>query len=660
MKRLIYLTLALTLLLGIFAVPTSAQEGNTVRIGTHFLSSVNSLDNQYWGYFQFIEGTLLEGLFGYAEDGLTIVPKVVEDWDISDDGTVWTFTLRKDKKWSNGESVTAEDFYKTWEDFIYDTQTPMWASFMQFTDGYSGRASNDFSKVGVELVDEYTLRVDTGEAPKPALYAWMTVTVSLPNYPPAFEANPGDWWKPENWVGNGPYTLVEFVPGELIAMEKNPEYVGEVGNVDRLEFRNVDMAGLIPGFEAGELYMIALGGASDVSYVQNNETLMSQLQVYDTLKWEGYQNNKTHGTTLDVLPLRQALYMAIDREYIANDIMQGMWTPAHTYGWAAEPRIADAVEGLPYDPEAALDSLQVALDELGLTDASELPQFVFYTPPANSGNMPVYEEIVRQWNETLGLNVVVQPEDWGIIGTYTWSGTNPNLEEGWTPVGGAINVLDPEYLQNQAFQTVNNVGWTGEVRALETQRNEANNALATIDTPPTDEEFADKMAEARELAEPEWADLFEAQGWTWLADAYRRGNPIEEQFVQWEEEFAAAMEEGDEETAIGIWRNLNGWVNNEIFQNGRREYMLTEEGNYLGELADKHEFLKVHDFTDETYAVAAEYHQQAIEAAYMGPIGIPKQFFLIREGLSGVTPRYVVGDWFHYFGYLNVEEGWGE
>ncbi len=660
MKRIIYLALALMMLMGIFAVPAGAQEPVVVKFAGD-MSQLTSLDNQYWtAQLRMNEGTTLEGLFGYDKDGITIIPKIAESWETNDDYTEWTIHLREDKKWSNGEPVTAAHFYDAWVDFLLDSQAPLWASFLGFCNGYNARGANDPSLAGIELVDEYTLKI-MPSGPRAAAYAWLPMAQAMPNYTPIVEEFGSDWWQLENWVGNGPYVPVEFTAGEFLAVERNPEYVGEegvdFGNADRIEFLHLPPGtSSLPSFESGEVDVVSIGTPADIAYVENNEVLAPLYLDFPSFDWQGYSTNKTHGTFLDNRNLRHALYMSLDREYLTLDVMQGLMTPAHSYGWAAEPRIVDNVEGLPYDPDMAREKLAMALEELGVGDVSELPQFVFYTPPATSGNMPMYEEMVRMWQEELGLDVIVQPEDWGIISTYTWGNSNPTLEEGFVPMGGAMNQFEPSYIPNQSMQTVWHNGWTGEIRQMKSERDEFHNEVATIDTPPTQEEVDAEFAKYEEFLDWTYNTFrpwVEAEGFEYWYAAMNRGTQPDEQFQNVKELWEEA--ETDEEKVLA-WQNLLRATSNqevEMAQNNWR--METEEGYDYAVLQDMQNHLDVVDFGDEAFQVGADMHQLLQEVGVILPIGITRLRYLAQEGVTNVVPRYISWGWLFQFQYITKE-----
>jgi hypothetical protein len=362
----------------------------------------------------------------------------------------------------------------------------------------------------------------------------------------------------------------------------------------------------------------------------------------------------THGGLMDVKEFRQAFYQALDIEYLCLDVMGGLWDPAHSYGWAAEPRIVDNVEGLPYDPDVAREKMAIALEKMGYESVEDLPIIHFYTPPSNAGQMPAYEEMARMWQEELGVEVLIEPQDWSLITTYSWTGPNSALEDGFiAPIGGAMNQFDPRYLNNQSAQTVWNVGWPGFIQEFRTEQREFTNELATVDKVPTQEEWDTQMEETVALFETDYTAIKEEMGWDCTVTIERAGTPWEERIANLEEQWAEA--ETDEEKT-NAWTNLLRYWMDTRGANIRNEWVTTTEpGKEHGYAQNLQHCVEMMDYTDEAFAIAAELHQALIEIAHMSPIGITKRFFMAKENISGVVPRYLSWAGLQHFQYYVVE-----
>ena len=175
------------------------------------------------------EHRILQGLF----EGLTVVdeysspaPGVAESWDISEDGKTYTFHLRKDAMWSDGVPVTANDFVYSWlRELDPMTAAPYaWfpAMFLEGAAEYNaGEAGPE--AVGVKALDDYTLEVKLVGPLAYVLGALEHYSFAVvPQH--AVEKYGPDWILPENFVGNGPYTLKSWTPQDKIVLEKSETY----------------------------------------------------------------------------------------------------------------------------------------------------------------------------------------------------------------------------------------------------------------------------------------------------------------------------------------------------------------------------------------------------------------------------------------------------
>lgn len=168
---------------------------------------------------------LYEGLVISDPDGHPI-PGVAERWE-SSDFKVWTFHLRKDAKWSNGEPVTAQDFVYSWQRLADPKTVSPYASYLQYghllniDDIIASKKSPD--TLGVKALDDHTLEVTLSE-PIPYFYKLLNHSSLSPVNKAAVEKFGDKWTQPENWVGNGAYRLKSWVVNERLVLERNTQY----------------------------------------------------------------------------------------------------------------------------------------------------------------------------------------------------------------------------------------------------------------------------------------------------------------------------------------------------------------------------------------------------------------------------------------------------
>jgi oligopeptide transport system substrate-binding protein len=353
-----------------------------------------------------ILGDYIEGLV--AEDALAdAIPGQAESWDISEDGLVYTFHLRDGITWTDGEPVKASDFEFAFRR-LFDPATASDYAYLQYPikggseigDGSMPVDSPDF---GVKAIDDKTLEI-TLEGPTPFFLQALTHYTAYPVPQHVIEAVGDDWTNVENIVGNGPYKIVEWVPGNYIRAEKNPDYY-DAANVQIDEvyyYVQDDLAAAFSRYRAGE-YDILTDLPGD-----------QQQMVIDQMAGEGHftpflgvyyyviNQEKEPFNNVDV---RKALSMAINRDVIGPDVLGSGEIPA--YGWVppgtanyegVEPYTPDWIEA-PYEERVAQAAEIMA--GLGYTKDSPLTLQLKYN--TNDNHQRVAVAIQSMWSE-IGVN----------------------------------------------------------------------------------------------------------------------------------------------------------------------------------------------------------------------------------------------------------------
>jgi peptide/nickel transport system substrate-binding protein/oligopeptide transport system substrate-binding protein len=147
---------------------------------------------------------------------------------LSQRGGYIAYYLRHDARWSNGKPVTAQDFYYAWMRVLspQNSTAAVWASVAQYAVNawqyHAGAAQA--SQVGIKVLNPYAIQLRL-TAPHDIL-GDMVLTGSMPLYQPSIEAHPTDWYKPQYFVSDVPYTIKSFVPNGQITLVRNPAYVG--------------------------------------------------------------------------------------------------------------------------------------------------------------------------------------------------------------------------------------------------------------------------------------------------------------------------------------------------------------------------------------------------------------------------------------------------
>src|SRR5262245_48476147 len=184
-------------------------------------------------------------------------PGVAEKWEISDDGKTYTFHLRENAKWSNGDPFTADDFVYSFRRAVDPQTASEYAPILgviKNADPINKGQEKDISKLGVEAVDPHTLKI-TLEAPTPYFLGLLAHTISYPVHKATVEKYGDQWTRPGNSVTNGAYMLKEWVPQSQVTLVKNPHYWDAANvKIDKvIYYPTEDGAEELKRFRAGEI-----------------------------------------------------------------------------------------------------------------------------------------------------------------------------------------------------------------------------------------------------------------------------------------------------------------------------------------------------------------------------------------------------------------------
>ncbi|WP_295807060.1 peptide ABC transporter substrate-binding protein [uncultured Nitratireductor sp.] len=272
---------------------------------------------------------LYEGLVVY-DAGAKIIPGVAEEWSVSDDGTVYTFNLRDDAKWSNGDPVVAEDFVFSLRRIMMPDTGAKYANILYPIKNAEAinKGEMEPDQMGVKAVDDRTLEI-TLEQPTPFFLELLTHQTGLPVNPGAVEEHGTDFVQPENIVTNGAYKLVSFTPGDKIVMEKNENFhEADSVQIDRIEYIPFeDRATCVRRFEAGEVMSCSDLPTEQIKSMK--ERLGDQVRISPYLGTYYYALNMKREAMSDP-KVRQALSMVIDRQFLGDEIWAGAMLPAYS------------------------------------------------------------------------------------------------------------------------------------------------------------------------------------------------------------------------------------------------------------------------------------------------------------------------------------------
>jgi oligopeptide transport system substrate-binding protein len=351
---------------------------------------------------------LFEGLV-MQDQNAELIPGAAESWMISDDGLVYTFKLRPDAVWSDGSPVTADDFVYSFRRLEDPATGAEYASMLYVVKNgeevNTGKMKPE--ELAVKAVDPTTFEV-TLKAPTPYFLEMLTHQSSYPVNKASIEKLGADWIKPGNLVSNGAFTLAEFVPNDHIKLVKNPKF-HDAANV-KLDvvnyFPTEDRSTAIKRFEAGEL-----DSNDDIPTEQLADLKAKfgeQLRIGPYLGTY-YYAIKTDKAPWDNVELRNAVSMAIDRDFLAEKVWQNSMLPGYSMvppgieGYT--PAMASFAEESQIDRE---DKAKAILEKLGYTPEKPLTMEIRYNTSENHKNTAV---AIQEQLKPLGIEVTMVNTD---------------------------------------------------------------------------------------------------------------------------------------------------------------------------------------------------------------------------------------------------------
>ena len=377
-----------------------------------------------------------EGLLTLDENG-QLKEGQAESWETSEDGLTWTFHLRDGLKWSDGTDLTAEDFVYSWQRVCDpNVAAPYAETVLGMVKGYDEAVAGDITKLDVQAPDEKTVVVNLAH---PCSYfgelaAFATLN---PVQQATVEAN-GDAWatSADTYISNGPFMMTEWVPGSHITFSKNPNYWNaEAIKLDKLEFELIeDSNAAYSAYTSGEVDMIKDVPTEEIPSLQCNddfhvEPIIGTYYVSLNLQKEYFQDAR----------VRKALSLAIDRNYVANTLMQGTYSPASAIvgpGWLdtdGSSFAENANGGTPYidndNFDANLEEAKKLLEEAGYPNGEGFPQIEYTTNDA--GYHKVVAEYLQQAWAAIGIDLKVNIVEWASFTPMRRNGEFDVARNGW-------------------------------------------------------------------------------------------------------------------------------------------------------------------------------------------------------------------------------------
>ena len=372
---------------------------------------------------------------------LNLIPELASSWDISPDGTVYTFHLRPDARFHNGKPVTAHDVIYSWERAADPkTKSDTVLTYLGDIAGVKERSEGQADFIsGLAAIDEHTLQV-TIDAPKPYFLQKLT-------YPTAFvldhdnvESGP-DWYRAPN--GTGPYRLARWDSFKSMLYERNDDYYLEPAKIPYVIFQ-LYTGDPLRLYESGDVDVTGIGG-SDLPRFQNSEEPMHADLRDGVSLCTGMIIFDNRQPPFDDPKVRQAFSLAFDREKYIDIVTHNNALPARGVLPPGLPGYNAALQGLPYDPEKA----RQLLTESKYGSAAKLPPIVYTTSGYGSDVGGSVSALAQMWQQNLGITITVENTEPDRYSDLIHAGQHGQLFSG----GWCADYPDPENFLDALLHT---------------------------------------------------------------------------------------------------------------------------------------------------------------------------------------------------------------
>ena len=381
---------------------------------------------------------------------------IAERWEASADKTVWTFHLRHDAKWSNGDPVVAEDFLYSFRRLVDPktaaSQTEQIRDVVNAEEIIAGK-EKDLTRLGVAAPDAHTV-VITLKQPQIMLPMLLTDTDMVPLNRKAVEGN-GDWTRPGKIITNGPFTLADWTPNSEIVLKKNPDYF-DAAKVALDGVRWVMSDNLDTGFKrfrAGEID-VARVPRTQIKWAREN--LSAVLHAGDVFGQNALLYDMKNGPFVGHPKLREALSLAVDRDLIVTKIIPDGQKAAYS---VVPPSISDYVVPM-YEWKDKPMAERLARAKQLLSEEGYGPDHPFkfeITYTTNDQTRTMVLAIAAMW-KPLGVEVTLQNQEWQV-----YESTMRQKTYAMGPLGGIVTYDDAmQFLEPYASSSTdqNTIGYS--------------------------------------------------------------------------------------------------------------------------------------------------------------------------------------------------------
>ncbi len=354
-----------------------------------------------------ILNALFDGLLEYNNKNNDLAPSLAEKWEMNADATRWTFSLRKDARWSDGKPITANDFVYSWRRAL-NPEHAFRNAFMLYEIKNAESYNNGKGKaeeIGVRALDDFTLQVEM-EKPTPYFYK----TVALPAFRPvprqAVEKHGEIWTKPENIVTSGAFKLSEFFPKDKIVVERNPMFWdNSKTKLEKIIFISEEKIPAGREYPEKPFEIYEKGEADAVFANSTPEEAIRNRKDFSVVKTTAtdFIIVNTKVKPFDDVRVRRAFSLAINRD----KLKQSNLTNFPTDSFLPEIKNYQNAGSGNYNPVEA----RRLLAEAGFPNGQNFPEFE-YTYNTAQRNLDIAENVQAQWQAELNVIVKLKNMEW--------------------------------------------------------------------------------------------------------------------------------------------------------------------------------------------------------------------------------------------------------
>ena len=370
----------------------------------------------------YVTNQIYDTLVRYEEENTEVKPALATDWEVSDDNLVWTFQLRDDVKFHDGNDFTAEDVVYNFERWTTSSDF--------FYYGYMFGATEDNMKGIIDKVEataDYEVEITLSEPNAPFLQ-----TLAMPPFgiasPEAVEESGEEYFK--NPVGTGPFVFEEWIPDDSITVSKNEDYFGEVAKVDQVIFRVIpDNGARFMELQAGSIDLMMGLNPQDIQTAEDDEELQIIHRPSMNVAYMALNTDK-EGPMSEKL-VRQAINLAIDKEELITlyeGIGEAAVNPIPPSLWGYN----DEIEDYDYD----VDEAKALLEEAGYADGFDITLYTFANPRPYMPQPKVTAQAIQEMLKEININVEIVENDWDSHLTATENAEHDMAFLGWTGDNG--------------------------------------------------------------------------------------------------------------------------------------------------------------------------------------------------------------------------------